>query len=670
MSGPGPDRRGAPDAEADPALPGGVERALTLGFGSPVLFVIVWTSLVSAIYFSLGVIADNALGLTPLVFFLTAIMFGLAAMTYVEGASLHQDRAGASVFARYAFNELVSFIAGWAIILDYVILVAVTSYCAANYAGAFHAPLASGGTEIVIAIGLVVYVAVRSVRGFDRRRTLRVSALVGADIVLQVAIIAIGLAVFFDADLLLDPISLGTSPTWEDTLFALGVGTVVFTGLESASGLAGETGVGREGLRRLVLSSTGAVMVVYVGIALVAMTALPVTGGETALGGTYREAPMLGIADAFEQAWLRETLTYTIAVTAIFTLVAAASSAMLGVSRLSHNLATNRQIPSAIGRLHRTRSTPFVAITGAAVVASALVIPQDLEMLVGIYAFGALLGLTIAHVSIVALRIRDPGADRPYRVPWGVRVRGFDVPVPAVLGAMLSFSTWVSVLLFHSGARWVGIGWMAVGVLMYVVYRVSQGKPVLRRVIVAESALRREGVDEVEYGTILVPVYGTSLDDDIMQTAGRLAGSWHDDFDDEAGALIEAIYVIEVPMTLPIDGRLPQERIARAKAALRRAKAVGEEYEGVEVATAIVRTRRTGRAIVEEARRRGVEAIVLAAEEPSRIRGGALLGGRGGPRDNFVGAATKYVLQKAPCQVILTAPGAREAADPDVEVEE
>jgi APA family basic amino acid/polyamine antiporter len=73
-----------------------------------------------------------------------------------------------------------------------------------------------------------------------------------------------------------------------------------------------------------------------------------------------------------------------------------------------------------------------------------------------------------------------------------------------------------------------------------------------------------------------------------------------------------------------------------------------------------VRARRTGQAIVDEARRRGVEAVVLAAEPPSRIRGGALLGGRGGPMENFVGDVTKYVVSKAPCQVILTAPPAQD----------
>jgi APA family basic amino acid/polyamine antiporter len=244
-----------------------------------------------------------------------------------------------------------------------------------------------------------------------------------------------------------------------------------------------------------------------------------------------------------------------------------------------------------------------------------------------------------------------------------VRFRGGELPVPAAIGAVLSLGAWISVIALHSGARYVGFGWMAGGLLLYVVYRSTQGKSLTKRVLVPEQALRRDHRTELAYGSILVPLFGNALDDDIIQTAGRLAGPEHDDFDSEEGATIEALWIFEVPMSLPLDARLPEAQLQRAREALRRAKAVGEEYEGVEVATATVRARRTGQAIVEEARRRGVEAVVLAAEPPSRIRGGALLGGRGGPLDNFVGDVTKYVVGKAPCQVILTAPPAQDMPD-------
>jgi APA family basic amino acid/polyamine antiporter len=220
----------------------------------------------------------------------------------------------------------------------------------------------------------------------------------------------------------------------------------------------------------------------------------------------------------------------------------------------------------------------------------------------------------------------------------------------------LSAAAWIGVLITHAGARYVGLGWMLAGLVLYVTYRTTQGKSLTQRVTVPATALRREEVG-AEYGSILVPILGNALDDDIIQTAGRLASDEASDGEDGEGATIEALWVFEVPMALPIDARLPEAQLEAARAALRRAKAVGEEYEGVEVATATVRARRAGQAIVDEAKRRGVEVIILAAEEPSRIRGGAMLGGRAG-LDNFVGDATKYVVNKAHCRVILTAPAA------------
>jgi APA family basic amino acid/polyamine antiporter len=625
------------------------------GLGQPALFAIVYTAVASSIYFSLGVVADHALGLTPVVFLVAGLFFALAAMTYVEGAALHPERAGSTVFARYGFNELVSFIAGWAILLDYIILIAVTAFSATNYLAAFWGDLGHGSTEVILALGIVLYVAARNIRGFSKTRVNRIGARVIADIGLQLLLIVVGLATFFNLDALVDPIHLGTTPKWNDLWFAFGVATVVFTGLESAAGLSGEVAASRGALKRLILSATGVVMVVYVGIALVAMTAFPVAGNATGLSRFYLEAPVLGIAESFDTEWLADFFKYTVAIAATATLIAASNSAMLGLSRLAYSLSRNRQIPSALGRLHPTRATPFVLIVIAAVVAGALIVPEDLDFLVGIYAFGALLGLTIAHLSIISLRYREPDRERFYSVPWSVPFRGGSLPLPAVVGALLSAAAWVSVVVTHAGARYVGFGWMAFGLVTYVTYRRTQGKSLLKRVQVPEAALKMER-EELEYGSILVPLTGTPLDDDMIQTAGRLAGEDNDPGLEDSGSVIEALWVFEVPMALPIDARLPDAQLERARAALRRAKAVGEEYEGVEVATATVRARRAGAAIVEEARRRGVQAIVLAAEEPSRIRGGALLGGRGGPMDNFVGDATKYVVSRAGCEVILTAP--------------
>ena len=339
--------------------------------GQPTLFVIVYAGVASALYFTLGAVADRALGLTPLVFLLAGVLFALAAFTYVEGASLHQERAGSTVFARYAFNELVSFVAGWALLLDYVLIVAAASLSATHYL----APLVpgaddDGAVEVLLTLGVVALVAVSNVRGFTAgQRVPRIAALVALDLALQVGLVVLGLAQFFDLEAITAPIDLGTSPAWRDVAFAAGIAMVVFTGLESASGLAGEVRVGRAGLRRLVASATATVMVLYVGVAVVAISAMPVAGGRTALGGEALEAPVLGITMRLEPAGLADALTYLVAVVAALTLVAAANSAMLGLSRLGYSLARNRQIPSALGRLHPSRATPFVLIGLAALVA-------------------------------------------------------------------------------------------------------------------------------------------------------------------------------------------------------------------------------------------------------------------------------------------------------------
>jgi len=632
---------------------------LRRAFGSPALFVIVGTSLTGALYFSLGVVAENALGLTPLVFLGAALFFVLTTMTYLEGAALYPERAGATVFARHAFNELWSFVAGWAVLLDFLILVAVTAFVAVNYLAAYWSALGNGAPELALALLIVGYVAVRNIRGLGAGWRSRVAVLVVLDVILLLAIVGVGAVLVVDLDGLVNSIDLGSSPRLRDVVFALTVSTVAFTCLESATGLAGEISVGRRALRRLAVAATATVLVIYVGISLVAVAGLPVTPGADPLRGAALDAPLIAIVHGFDPRWLGDAFMYVTAGLAAMTLVVAANAAMLGLSRLAYSLATNRQIPSAMGRLHPTFATPYLVIAVAAVLAAGLVVPRDLDFLVGIYAVGAMLAFLIAHVSICVLRYREPDLPRPYRIGPSIRVGGGDLPLPAALGAVMAVVALVTLLVFHEGARYVGIGWMAAGMVLYVGYRRRSGIPLLKRVVVSEEVLRSAEID-VEYGSILVPILGTSLDDDIVQTAGRLAADDDDDRPSGEGAVIEALWIFEVPLSLPLDARLPDDQIKRARAALARAKAVGEEYGGVEVATAMVRARRAGQAIVAEASRRGVELIVLAAEEPSRIRGGVGLGGKGGPLDNFVGDVTKHVVRKAPCRVILTAPPAEE----------
>jgi len=627
--------------------------------GVPFLYAIAASTVGFSIYFSIGVVADRGLGLTPVIFLGAGLLFAITTLTYVEGGAMYRERGGSSTFSRHAFNELISFIAGWAILIDYVIVIAAAAISVPHYLTPAWGGFADGWEAVAVAaavIGLAAFLNATSVTGGSRQNRLVMLAL--ADLVLQLLVIAVGAVVVFEPSLLTAELELFSSPSLEDIVYAAVVATIAYAGIEAASDLAPDLDFEQGELKRV--ASAGAVIVplMYAGIAAVALMAVPVEQGpdgpETALAGEYVDAPVLGVVQQFDPGWLADVMQWAVVLVAVPVLIWAANTSMLGLSRHVYVLGRNRQIPSWAGRLQRTYATPVVAIAIAAVLALALAIPGDIEFLAGVYAFGALLAATLAHLAIIRLRVSDPDRERPYRVPFNLRVREREIPLPALFAAVISGLAWLSVIAFHQGALAVGGGWMLFGLVMYLVYRrFVEGVSLTERVTVPESSLKKEATD-VEFKSILVPVFGSKLDDDIIATAGRLADA--EVREGEAPPRVDVIYVAELPLTVPIDAPLPVAIREQADRALARADEVADEYENVEVGTAFVRARSVGAGIVAEARQRGAEVIVMGGEPPSRIRGGAILGGIGAARPEEIGRVTEYVLQKAPCRVLLTAP--------------
>jgi APA family basic amino acid/polyamine antiporter len=626
--------------------------------GVPLQIAVAYAAVGFSLYFSIGVVADLGLGLTPLIFLAAGLLLVLAALTYVEGGGMYGERGGSSSFARHAFNELVSFVAGWAILIDYIIIVALAALAVAHYLGPIWGGFTHGAGEIAVAAVVIALAAAANIGGFTRyvrQRPLIVVAL--ADIVIQAAVIVAGAIVVFHPERLTEHVDLFTTPSAKHLVEALAVATLAFAGVEAASDLAPDFSWRRRDLRRVVGASAMLVPLIYAGMAAIALMALPVVAGpggaHTPLGERFIEEPILGVVMSYDPHWLSVVLQVGVVAVAPIVLTWAAGTSMLGLSRHVYALATNRQVPSWLGKLS-WRSTPYVAILVAAVISLGLAIPGDVRLLAEIYAFGATLAIAIAHLSILRLRWTDSERERPYRIPFNVRFGRRTLPLPALVGAVLMLLLWVAVMVFHARARWVGGGWMVFGLVAYVIYRrFVEGTTLTKRVSVPEEALRKE-VRRAEYENILVPVFGTKLDDDIVGTAGRLADAADDP--GEEPPRLDVIYVIELPLTVPLDAPPPRERLEAAQAALQRAKEVAEEYETVDVQTDLIPARSAGAAIVQEARKRGVEAIVMGGEPPSRMKGGAVLGGVGGSRPPEVGTVTEYVLKKAPCPVLLTAP--------------
>jgi APA family basic amino acid/polyamine antiporter len=609
------------------------ERGLRRSVGVPGLFATAYGNVGSSIYYALGLVAIHALGLTPVVFMLAGGLFALTAKTYAEGASMFPEAGGSSSFARHAFNELASFIAGWALTLDYIITIAISAFFVPHYLGAFFPALTHGPGDVIGGIVVVAVLAALNIRGLKESAHLNL-VLAVTDLATQVLLVGVGFVLILDPAVLIHQVHLGVAPSWSQLIFALSVAMVAYTGIETVSNMAEEARDPGHDVPKAVNLVLLAVLGVYAGISVVALSALPVVhdahGHYTTLLGTRFESdPVLGIV---EHLGLGHTLTlamkYYVGVLAATILFIATNAGMIGISRLSWSLAEHRQLPAAFSSLHRRYRTPAFTIVFFSILAALLIVPGKTDFLGNLYSFGAMLSFTTAHVAVVALRIKDPDRARPYRAPWNVRWRGRAIPLSSALGAIGTFAAWVSVLALHKEARTVGLAWMIVGIAGYVVYRRRCGLD-LKSPARIERGERPADFVPLEYRSALVPIFGTDVSAGAMRAAAKLVGP---------DALVDALYVIHVPSQLPLDGPLEEEE-AIGRRVLDTAALIGRQ-NSVHVRTSLLRTRLPGRTIVDEARRLRSEIIYL-----STIHAPA--------SEHALGPTARYLLAHRPCRVVL-----------------
>jgi basic amino acid/polyamine antiporter, APA family len=603
--------------------------------GVPGLFATAYGNVGSSIYYALGLVAAHALGLTPLVFMLAGILFALTAKTYAEGASMFPEAGGSSSFARHAFNEVASFIAGWALTLDYIITIAISAFFVPHYLAVFFPALKHNPGDIFGGIAVIVALAALNIRGLGESAKLNL-VLAVVDLLTQVALVLIGAILVLDPSLLIHQVHLGTAPSWSELIFAMSVAMVAYTGIETVSNMAEEARDPGRDVPRATNLVVFAVLGVYAGISVVALSALPVHHGATALGTTYENDPVLGIVSAFGlHGALLAGLRVYVGLLAATILFIATNAGLIGISRLSWSLAEHRQLPRIFSQLHHRYRTPWFTIVAFSVIAALLLIPGTTDFLGNLYSFGAMLSFTTAHVAVVALRIKQPARERPYRMPFNVRVRERDIPLMAVLGALGTFTAWVSVLALHPEARTVGLGWMAVGLVGYFVYRRRQGLDPRAQYRLARRE-RPEGFVELDYRSALVPIFGPDVDVAALRGAAKLVGE---------GATVDVVYILRVPPQLSLDAGLVEEEDV-ARTALEAARLSGRRA-GLRVRTRLVRARQPGPAIVEEARRQGAEVIYLGTvHAPASERA--------------LGPTASYVLAHRPCRVIVETPPAED----------
>ncbi len=628
---------------AERKLPG-LQRVL----GVNALFSTAYGNVGSSIYYALGLVASYALGLTPIVFVVTGVIFYLTAATYAEATAMYPEAGGSSSFARHAFNEFWSFFAAWGQMLNYVITIAISAFFVPHYLGGLFWPfLKSSPGDVIFGIGVVALLSAINVVGITEAAALNVLLAI-TDFSTQLLLVIVGGVLVFSPHTLIDNLHLWTAPTVKNFLIAIPIGMIAYTGIETISNMAEEAKDESRTVPAAIKRVVIAVFVIYAALPAVALSALPVrcVAGhcQTLLGvseaqGGYAGDPVLGIVKHLHLGPLQHAGEVYVGLLAATILFIATNAGIIGVSRLVYSMGLHRQVPDKLRELHPRFRTPWIGILGFGAIACLTMIPGQADFLGNMYAFGAMLSFTIAHLSVIRLRFREPEHTRPYRGPGTLRIAGRELPLFAVLGGLGTFLAFVTVTALHVVVAAAGVGWLVIGVLVYITYRHRQG---LDLTTTTKVAITRPAVEtEAEYHSVLVAFDERGFSPEVMATAARLA--------ERRRRGIHVLVTILVPPTSPINAALPDQE-ANAETVIEEAKVrAGRRVSGH---WEKVRPGQTARRILDEAKLMQADVIVMPM-----ARGGA-----------GFGRTLETVLRERPCRVIIESPPAKPRARQPVAV--
>ena len=594
---------------------------------APALFSVAYGEIASSLYFALGIVAAYALGFTPLVLLFGGVFFLIVSLSYAEGTAAIPETGGAATFVRRAFNDVFGFLTGWALFLDYLIVIALSTLFLPHYLGTALGLDALRESPWDAVTAVCVIAAITGIR-LARRSQLHAGGLVvaGLDLATQLLLVILGLSLLFSPDLLTQGTSLGSSPAWSDIAFALPLAMLAYTGLETVANLAEETREPGRTLPRSLFSAIGLVVVLTVLIAAVGLSAFPVENGHTALGEEWLKAPLAGIVDALQSSlpgWLGDVLLVYVGLTGALVLLAAATTSISGFTRLAYSLGEHSQLPRSFGRLNRRTLVSPQAILAAAGISMALVIGtaatgDDIAFLASLYSFGVLLAFAAAQLAVIRLRYKEPNLVRPFRAPLAA----------PLIGAPLAIAVWIVSMVTHPGARYAGPVWLAAGLVVYLLVRRNARQGVFA------------GVDPIEqlppgadFHRVLVPMKLGPIGEEMVATAVALAK--------ERDASVHALFVILVPLDQPLDAPM-LDKEEQAAASLAEAALLGDENE-VRVEQVTVRARSIGKAIVDQSAERAADLIVLGSSPRWRRQ------------STFFSPTVDYVLRNAPCEVLVVA---------------
>src|SRR5215218_1648385 len=450
----------------------GLERVL----GTGALFSTAYGNVGSSIYYALGLVAIYAAGMTPVVFVIAGLIFAATAASYAEATTMYPEAGGSSSFARRAFNEFWSFFAAWGQMLTYIITIAISAFFVPHYLGVFWSPLGESPADIFAGIIVVALLGMLNIVGVKESAGVNIGFAV-ADFLTQVILVVVGIVLVLDPDLLVRQVDFGTVPTVGDFLIAIPVAMVAYTAIETISNMAEKARDVGKTIPRGIGLVVGAVAVIYAFLPAVALSAMPVENGETLLAvskenGGYADDPVLGVVANMHLGAFQGAAEVYVGLLASTILFIATNAGLLGVSRLSYSMGQHRQLPELLRSLHPHFRTPYIAIGLFGTIACLAIVPGQADFLGVIYAFGAMLSFTIAHLAVIKLRLARPEAERPWKGPGKLPLGGGrELPLFAVAGGLGTFIALIVAMALDVRVLVAGLVWLAIGVSIYTTYR-------------------------------------------------------------------------------------------------------------------------------------------------------------------------------------------------------
>ncbi|MBN1692260.1 MAG: APC family permease [Dehalococcoidales bacterium] len=448
--------------------------------GVPALFSAGYGDVGSSIYYALGIVALVALGATPIALAAAGLIYIFNALTYAEGGAMIPEAGGSASFARHGFNNLVGFIAGWALMLSYIVTMAISAYTIPPYLSHFWPALESTSISTLVAMGIIGFLMIINVLGVRESTGLNIF-FICVDIATQIAIVVLGIILILSVNpgvLFQNMFGAGNWPSTPNLIMGIAIAALCFTGVETVSQLAEETRKPSERIPHAYILMIVVVLVLFAGISLVALSAMTPQELGDPVNGWARD-PIAGIAANLPSETLRNIFEPLVAVLAASILLTATNAGLLGISRLTYNMSSHKQLPAALGKIQSRFRTPYIAIIIFCSITILLLLPgftnpDFFADLGALYVFGSLLCFALAHASILSMRIRKPDIPRPFKLGWNIHIKGKELPISAILGLLATAGIWIVVLVTQPFSRWAGIAWMIGGFIVFLVYHFYQ----------------------------------------------------------------------------------------------------------------------------------------------------------------------------------------------------